>query len=470
MAEPARLSFGPSSSYGKYGLDGSRRVINAYAVKTEEGGKAPFTLYPAPGLRPFVTLPTKGYRGGIVVNQVAYVVYGRALYAVSLQGDVTVIGGIPGDGFVSCAANALADPHILFCAAGKVYLLRSGVFGELVNDVLPPIVDIDFIRGRFVFAAPDGRWWYSDINSVTIDGLNFYNAEGMPDGLTAIWVRRNEVWLLGTSSVEVYVPTENVDDPFNPMGGGALPYGCESSASVAQNNDSVFWIDQDHMVRRTSGYQPEDISPPWLTRLIEAEPDPSQIFGWAYAIDGQEFYEISGQNFTARYNLAGDASTGWTERETVGMSRWRGQGALEFYGDTLIGDCATGDLYKLDKDYPYDGDHKVLVRLQSAITHAWPMPLSIYSLHCDMLSSPIDDGSDPELANPEVMLRMSEDGGKSFDSVLKEPLGRHGEMSWVKFGPLGTWDRPGATAEISYWKAIGKAFMGAVINGHPGST
>ena len=68
------------------------------------------------------------------------------------------------------------------------------------------------------------------------------------------------------------------------------------------------------------------------------------------------------------------------------------------------------------------------------------------------------------------MLRMSDDGGKSFDGALKEPLARQGEQAWVKWTQLGTYERQGATAEISYWAGVGKAFMGAVINGAAGST
>lgn len=470
MGSPVPLSFGPSSSFGKFGTDGSRRVFNAYAVSIQGGGKDAFALYAAPGLKPFVTLPTLGYRGGIVVNQIIYAVYGRALYAITALGDVTQIGGIPGDGFVSTAVNTLADPHILFCAAGRVFVVHAGVFSELQTDVLPPVIDVDYLKGRFVFGITDGRWYYSDINSITINALSFYNAEGMPDGLTAIWVRRNEVWLLGTNSVEVYTPTENVDDPFSPLGGGVLPYGCIAKGSVAQNNDSIFWVDDNNIVRRTQGYQPQEISPPWLTRLIDAEPDPSELVASVYILDSQQFYEISGRNFTARYNLAGDASSGWTERDTVGSSRWRGQGSLSYNGKTLIGDASSGDLWQLDKDHPYDGDQKVMVRLQAAVVHAWPMPLSIYSLHADMISGAIDDGSDPELAQPEILLRMSEDGGKSFDGVLREPLWRQGENGRVIWRQLGTYERQGAVAEISYWSGVGKAFMGAVINGAAGST
>lgn len=466
MGQPIPLQFGPDSNFGKFGLDGSKRVFNAYAVPLGNDGKAPFALYAAPGLRPFASVPTKGLRGGIVVNGTAYVVIGRVLYSVSQLGDVTEIGGIPGDDFVAAAANALADPHIQFCASGRIYMMHSGVFSELQTDALPPVVDIDFIRGRFVYGIADGRWFYSDINSTEIGGASYYNAEGKPDGLTAVWVRRNEVWLLGTQSVEIYTPTENVDDPFTPLGGGALPYGCVSAASVAQNNDSIFWVDQSHIVRRTSGYEPSEISPPWLTRLIEKEVSPSRLIGSVYALDGQQYYELSGTEFTARYSLSANV---WTERDTLGMKRWRGQGALEFGGKTLVGDVATGDLYELDKDYPYDGSSKIMVRLRSPIISANPQPISIYSLHADMISGADDDGSDPELGNPVVMLRMSDDG-KSFTDPLKEPLWKQGETGRVIWRQLGTYERQGAVAEISYWAGVGKAMMGAVINGAAGST
>lgn len=477
---PIPLTFGPGTTKGKYGLDNSGRIVNAHALPLGDGGKATFGLYNAPGLRTFVTVPTKGYRGGIVVNDVAYVVMGRALYAISAFGDVTAIGAIPGDGYVCAVSNDATqqvDPYILFNAAGKVYTLHSGVFQEFQTDALPPVVDLEFCRGRFIFAIADGRFFYSDFlteandYTLTVNALNFYNAEGKPDGLVGVWVRRNEIWLMGSLSVEVWQPTENAEDPFSPLGGGSLPYGCTSGASIAENNDDIFWVDQLHHVRRAQGYKPTDIATPWVKRALEAEPDHSAIVGYIYSLGGQQYYEIAGQNFTARYSLD---TNQWTERETRGMTRWRGQGTLDVgtgsIGKTLVGDWKTGDVWVMDGDYPYDGDEKIIVRAQSPIMHAFPMPLSIYSLHVDMIAGAHDDGSDAELASPEVLLRMSEDGGKSYDGYLREPLWREGEMGRVVFRQLGTYERQGATAELSYWAGVGKCVLSAIINGQDGST
>mgnify|MGYP000978316131 CR=1 FL=1 len=108
-------------------------------------------------------------------------------------------------------------------------MMHSGVFSELQTDALPPVVDIDFIRGRFVYGIADGRWFYSDINSTEIGGASYYNAEGKPDGLTAVWVRRNEVWLLGTQSVEIYTPNRDAKGALTGLHHEAVFYDPDST-------------------------------------------------------------------------------------------------------------------------------------------------------------------------------------------------------------------------------------------------
>jgi Phage stabilisation protein len=457
------LSFGLQSYRGKYAVDSTASVVNAYAEPLPEGAKSSVALYAAPGLKPWLLLPKGPFRGCKVVQGVLYVVSGGSVYAVSAAGTATVLGSISGYGQVSIASNALAVADIVIVADGVVYILKGGALSTFSSDALPPPIDVTFLRGRFVYAIADGRFYFTDINSTNVDGLAFYNAEGMPDGLVAIKSRRGELWLFGTESLEIWGATQDNLDPFTPMGGGARPYGCAAAGSINTVNDMIIWIDNEVNVRMAQGYDTRVISTSFVSRVIENEQDPSSITSETYSSSGTNYYQISGSTFTLTYSLA---TQQWTERITHRLKRWRGVGAVTFAGKTIVGDHVTGQLYTLEGDHPYDGDEPVIMRLVSPIMHAWPMPLSIYSLHLDCLTGVgtrvIDD--------PTIMLRLSEDGGKTWFGPIQERLGRMGEARRVIWRQLGTFERRGAVVEVSISAAVAKCVLAAVINGEAGST
>jgi len=464
---PIPLSFGLSSNRGRFLLDNSCSVENAYAEPLGKNAKNPVALYAAPGLNPtgMPLLPTGPYRGSKKIGNVLYVVSGQALYAINPNWSFREVGILPGFDHVRFALNRLAVPDVVIVSEGLVWYLKNGVLTQYVSDALPPPVDVAFVRGRFVYVHSDGRFTYSDINSMNVGGLSFYNDEGAPDGIVGIWTRRAEVWLIGATSVEVWSPTDNTDDPFSRQGGGSRPYGTYSAASIAEVKDRIFWVDNENNVRMAQGYEPVDISTPFVSRMIEAEPDKSSLVAQAYTLAGQAYYEVSGSSFTLRYSLE---TQQWTERKTHLRNRWRGVGAVEFGGKLVVGDIATGQLYALDKDYGYDGDEPLVMRLVTNIDHPWPAPLTIYSLHADIITAVGQNTGKGEIDEPVVMLRLSEDGGRTWFGPVPQSLGRSGQTRRVIWRQLGTWQRAGCTVELSIPAPVARCVMAALVNGQPG--
>ena len=115
-------------------------------------------------------------------------------------------------------------------------------------------------------------------------------------------------------------------------------------------------------------------------------------------------------------------------------------------------------------------EYRALATVLRSVKNRHHLSTDVYTLHLDVLSGFHDDGIDPEYQAPYIMLRMSEDGGKSFDGVLKERLWREGESGRVIFRQLGSYERAGAVAEVSYWAGLVTCVLSAVINGAEGST
>lgn len=463
---PLPLSLGLSSARGRYGPDNAVTVENAYSEVLQEGGKTRVALYPAPGLLPWVSDTPGPTRGLLNTEWALYRVAGGALSAITAQGGRTLIGSLPGSGPAFMARNALADPMIPIVSDGRVYVMRSNAVAPFSYDALPPPIGVNFIRGRFVFPIADGRFYYTRVNEMTVDGDAFYNAEGAPDGLVGSWVRRNELWLFGASTLEIWTPTEDADDPFTQYGGGSRPYGCMSASSITELDDALFWVDQNGQVRMAQGYDPVDIGTPFTNRVIMGDPLRGSIEGHGYNIGNANYYEISGSNFTLRYSLL---TRQWAERKTRHRNRWRGAGAVPFAGRVVVPDVDSGSLYFLDADYGFDGDEPIIMRLVSQIAHAFPAPLSVYSLHLDALAGRGLTTGLEVLDDPVAVLRISDDGGQSWSAPLIEKLGRQGQKARAIWRQLGTVEQQGCAIEISLPSPVARCVMSAVINAEDGT-
>lgn len=463
---PIPLSLGLSSARGRYGPDNAVTVENAYSEVLQTGGKNSVAMYAAPGLLPWVN-DTPGMTRGLLPTEWAlYRAAGGSVSAITADGGRTTIGQLPGSGPAFMARNALADPMIPIVSDGRVFVMRSNTVTPFATDALPPPVKVDFIRGRFVFPISDGRFYYTRVNDMTVEGDAVYNAEGKPDGLVGSWVRRNELWLFGTLSLEIWTPTEDADDPFTQYGGGARAIGCMSAGSICEISDALFWVDNNGQVRRATGYEPVDIGTPFTNRIIMADPMRSSIEGHGYNIGNADYYEISGSNFTLRYSLL----TGqWTERRTRNRKRWRGAGAADFGGRTVVPDLETGALYHLDENYGFDGDEPIIMRFVSEIVHAFPAPLGLYSLHLDAMAGQGMLTGLEVLDDPVAILRISDDGGQSWSAPLEEPLGRQGRKARAIWRQLGTVERQGGAIEISLPTPVARCVMSAVLNAEDGT-
>lgn len=463
---PIKLQFGPASSPGRFKRDASAMIINAHA-EALTNGKAGYGMYGDPGLRRWASVDQAGWRGWIEVGSKLLFVVGSALYETDVLGNIVEVGGLPGSGPVQMAVNALADPDVMIVAGGIAYHWKAGTLTLYETDVLPSLVGVVYSRGRFIFAAADGRFFYSDINTVNVGGASYYNTEGKTDGLIKPWVISDELYLIGTKSIEKWGHTNDEEDPMSPLGGGALPFGCSAPGSVAELNENLFWIDDKSVVRRLTGSQPQDVSPTWVVRVIQTEPYKGSISGMTYTVDGMQWYQISGSTFTLRYDL----KTGyWYHRNTLGLPRWRGEGAIEFAGKTLIGDYRTGTIWELDKDHPFDGDDPIVMVLRSPLVHSFPGTLGIFTLHVDMLTGVGLNSTDPDQADPHAMLRISDDGGQSWSAPLHEPIGRISAVDTrVIWRMLGTYERQGAVFELSVSAAVSRCVMDGLINGLMGS-
>ena len=478
------------------------RMVNLFPEIVPEGGKEAAFLQRCAGLRYVATVGQGPIRGMWRFGDYLYVASGGELYRVDTNYNSTFLGYINGSGPVSMSDNGTQ----LFVACNPsafIYNASTGVFEQITDSDFPGAVTVGYLDGYFVFNQPDSqRFWVTSLNDGTqIDPLDFASAEGNPDGIVALNVNHREVWLFGTSSIEVWYNAGLADFPLARLEGAFMELGCLAPYSVAKLDNSVFWLGADArgngIVYRNNGYNGQRISTHAVEWQIQSYNVLNDAVGYSYQQDGHSYYVLTfpTANATWVYDVATNA---WHERagwDGVRFVRHRSNCQANFNGEILVGDWLLGLVYAFDPTV-YSDNNQVQRWLRS-----WrALPPGQNNLHrtaqhtlqldCESGVGLLDaetflllteddnfliteDGNyiaavgSPTLqgVDPQVMLRWSDDGGHTWSNEHWASMGKIGEyyrrVFWRRLGmTLKLRDR---VYEVSGTDPVKIAIMGAEV-------
>lgn len=464
MGDPIRIDFGTQSHPGRHGPDTGPRHINAFVEQVIEG-QPPLPLYCAPGLTLRATITDGGRcRGMIPVGSSLYIVSGQKLVRMDTNYGLYDISGIPGVSNVFMARNAKrASAQVAVVIDGNIYSLENNALSTISDSDLPPPTSVTFSDQRVIYSISDGRLFWSDIDDVTsIDALSFATAEGAPDGLVRAFSHRLDLWLFGDQSAEIWRSTSSAANPFQRVGGGLIPKGCSAKHSVAALSESVFWVGDDSIPYSAPGYQLMPLAHPPVVRDLESEPDRDSIVGWTYHLGGHGFYVLQSNNWTWVYN----ASTGkWFERSSNNSPTWLARNGIRF-NNKIVASDNNGNVYTVE-DTTYDESGSDLTwTVRSSSMHAFPNRVSVDRFYADFVTGVGLNSTNADNANPQVGLRYSDDGGRSWSRQRLRPLGAQGQHQVrLVWDGLGTTGRHGRIWELQSSAAVAKGLLYAAIEG-----
>jgi hypothetical protein len=347
------------------------------------------------------------------------------------------------------------------------------------------------------------------LDGTSVDPLDFASAEGSPDGVVGLICDHREVWVLGSNSTEVWYDAGTADFPLQRIQGAFNEIGCAAAYSIAKMDNRVFWLGQDArgrgMVYAAEGYVGRRISTHAVEWHIQQYGNLSDAVGYTYQQDGHSFYVLLFP--TANTTWVYDAATqAWHERAGWSNGDWtrhRSNCQVAFNNEVIVGDYADGKLYAFDLDvYADDGAVQRWYRSWRALPTAQNnlKRTAQHSLQLDCETGVGLNGIDPndgvlwffttdtgdqivtdtgdflmfspptvEGANPEVMLRWSDDGGHTWSNEHWRSMGRIGQ-----FGYRTIWRRLGMTVkirdrvyEVSGTDPVKIAIMGAELIASP---
>ena len=351
-----------------------QRSLNLYAEQNPEDAPVPFTYYPTPGLRALSSPPAAGRGRGVYRGSDGrlYVVVGQTLYRVASDWSWTSLGSLY-DALttpVSMSDNQTTLVAVDGTGNGYTVNLNTGVFGTISDPAFYGSPRVDFVDTFFVFAKPGtGQFYISDSNAVTFDSLYFATKIGASDLLATTAVVHREIWLIGQRTTEIWINSGAPAFPYEIMNGAFIQSGCAAVYSIGQIGDALFWLSEDaqggRLVLKGQGYQAQRVSTHAIETAIAGYSTVSDAVAYTYQQEGHQFYVLTFPTADKTWCL--DITTGqWHERAWLDDEgrehRHRGVSAAYCYGENVVQDWQTGQLYAFDLNVYTDAGAPILRR------------------------------------------------------------------------------------------------------------
>lgn len=414
----------------------AQRVVNWYAEQQPPEAKSPAVLLPRPGLKDFSTIGTGPIRGTHEMDEVLYAVSGSNLFKVDQSGTGTDLGsiGTNATGLVSMADNG-NELVVVNDNTGYVYNKTTNALAQITDADFPSVIAVTVLDRYHVYPKLNSdQFILSDRRDATsYDPLQFATAEGDPDTLLNIHVDHRQLLLMGRRSIEPWY-NSGEDFPFSPVSGAFIDTGLGAKYAVASLDNTTFWLGDDGIVYRLSGFTPQRVS----THAIE-----QAILGFSSLGDARAFgmrwkgHALFVLTFPDEATFVYDAATNlWHEWETYGQKGWIGCCHTKVYDKDIVGDQNAGKLYTLeDETYDDAGDPIQWIATGAPYYSAgdWafmPWFEMVFESGVGLTSGQGED--------PQAMLRWSNDGGRTWSNEVWRSIGKIGEYRkrtvWRRLG------------------------------------
>lgn len=353
-------------TYRHKSLPLSAQVTRNFIPQKQADDKAvsPYALIAYPAKRLFGAAPDGGLDRGMFEHKgILYKVTGEKLYSVDSSGTHVELDDITG------------TKRCIFAPIGSNIVIETdGVRYQWNGTNLTQITDIDLedgtgiasLNNQVIYGGEDGRFGVSNVGDATsIDGLNYATAESDADDVVRPYVFGTTLYIMGQKTIELWWNSGQGNPPFDRFEGGVVQVGLGAFHSVANDDDAMFFLGDDHQIyamRGGSSAVVQPVSTPPMAAEIKKYSTVSDAIGYCLNIDGQSYYIITfpSQDKTWALSIGGE----WFELSS-GNDGGRDIANSHAYAfrKNLVSDYRNGNIYELTDDV-FDDNGEEIVRLR----------------------------------------------------------------------------------------------------------
>lgn len=437
----------PIHSYGlRSEQTSASRVVNCFVEQLPPDAKAQVLLTRAPGVASWATVGSGTIEGMHADHGLLYVVSGGGFYSVTSTPTATYRGAVGSSTEIDMDSNDVAVV-IVSPPNGYHYTPGTTTFAAISDSDFTSrgAGDVEFLDNYMLFREPDtGRFFGADLGSVSaFDALNFATAEGAPDTMVGFKVDHRQAILLGERSTELWENTGISGFPFERMINGFIEQGCINGKTVAKLDQSLFWVADDYTVRRLQGATPVRVSTHAIEQWLKSVTLVS-LRGYSYTQEGHLFYLLTAPEGCFCYDVTTQL---WHERQTYGSDTWDWAHPVAFAGKILVGSTTSNVIGELDPETYTDlsETHRMEWTYQPVIAEGRRAFHDRFEIECEVgVGLTTGQGS-----APEIMLSLSDDGGRTWRVLPNKSLGAIG-----KYKTRVVWNALGASRNRVYRAAV----------------
>lgn len=356
-----------------------------------------------------------------------FAVRGTQLLRIDAAGAATQVGTIgsaggPVDVEQNLTQLCISDGSALYVWDGiSLNTTANWVPGDRIAFVDQRIVGIQ--RGGQKFG------WTALGNAKSVDPLDFYSAEGSPDGLVAVLAAQRELLLLGEFSAEVWYSVGG-EEVFQRAQSEYIQFGCAAAFSAVICGDTPVWLGRDRQGQaRVLAGRGQRVSTRAIEERFEGR-DLKYSRAYSYSDGPHTFYclNVPGVPTTLVYDLAFQQ---WHERAELvngDYRQWRPTCHAFAYGSHFFG-ADDGRIFRMRREvHNFGGSVKVRDRIAPVVSASSRKRLRFpsFELICE------------KAGGKEVMLRWSDDNGATWSNWHRESSGATGEharrVRWMRLG------------------------------------
>jgi hypothetical protein len=373
-----------------------------------------------------------------------FTVHGNTLYSVNNAGITSVIGTI---GTTAGDVSMVDDGTYLMLVdgfKGYYYAFSGGTLTQITDGNFPSNPTTVTWQDTY-FIVTDGLTNQVNLSNngdpTTWPAVNIGFTGAAPGALQAGMADHSILCLFGGLFAEFWQDAGLADFPYVTIPGSAQEYGLAAAFSLCKYDNSLAGLFKNRMgevnVSRLSGFRLQQISTQELTYILNREyVNVADCKGFGYMLGGHPMLQLAFPSAQKTWEFDG-ASGSWGERQSANGRYW-GNKFASFVNRQVVSDYRNGNLYEIDDNVFTDNGEIMPMEIWSKHIWADDKYISIPQIQIDIQSGVgLTSGQG---VNPQIMLSVSKDGGRTFR-----------EVAWTSMGAIG------AYTQRVIWRRLGRA-------------
>lgn len=331
----------------------------------------------------------------------------------------------------------LSDPGASASPVGSYTVVSS--FIRVTSGLMANPFDITWQGHVFIVCFTNSAFFQSSAidDGTVFDALDFAQAESEPDNVIRGIADHGEFVPFGTDTTEFWGKATTDALPYANQSGSEAEFGLVAPWSLVKYNDSLVGLMKNEMgqvqVMMLKGHVPVPLNGQDLNfvNAINKYPTVADATAFSYMEGGHQFYQINfpsaGSTPSNGKSWVYDASNpDWFEVQSgLDGGRHRAEIRFDYLNKPRVTDFENGNIYTIDSDVYTD--------------NGIPRPYEMTGRHLfnqldvlryRMIELCMETGvglTSGQGENPQIMLQISRNQGRTYGNELWRPLGKKGE-------------------------------------------